>query len=34
MNYHPDAGQRQILEAIEAERAQLMDAARPDACAS
>jgi acetyl-CoA carboxylase carboxyltransferase component len=31
MNHHPDAGQRQILEAIEAERAQLMDAARPEA---
>ncbi len=31
MNYHPDAGQRQILDAIEAERARLMDAARPEA---
>ena len=31
MKHHPDAGQRQILAAIEAERALLMDAARPEA---
>jgi len=31
MSHHPDAGQRQILAAIEAERAELMDAARPEA---
>jgi acetyl-CoA carboxylase carboxyltransferase component len=31
MTHHPDAGQRQILAAIEADRASLMDAARPEA---
>lgn len=31
MKHHPDAGQRQILAAIESERAKLMDAARPEA---
>src|SRR6267142_7046522 len=29
MKHHPDAGQREILNAIERERAQLMDDARP-----
>jgi acetyl-CoA carboxylase carboxyltransferase component len=31
MKHHPDAGQRQILAAIESERALLMDAGRPEA---
>src|SRR4051794_34998839 len=31
VTHHPDAGQRQILAAIEADRATLMDAARPEA---
>ena len=31
MTINPDAGQRQILAAIESERAQLMDESRPDA---
>jgi acetyl-CoA carboxylase carboxyltransferase component len=31
MKHHPDAGQREILAAIESERALLLDAARPEA---
>jgi acetyl-CoA carboxylase carboxyltransferase component len=31
MKHHPDAGQREILAAIESERASLLDAARPAA---